>query len=150
MIRILYLRKCKGQFINYNQNYRIKYKVHQLSKMTTQPKIDTSTGFLKIDCLNFDLMSSYDSENDSEDCAIMAPVVHERGQMSFFFELPTQEEIQEPKLTGKLEFQHPEPRRYSSATSERLAEDEDQGEELFNFELASVLSEEIDFDFHAS
>ena len=91
----------------------------------TQPKIDTTTGFLKIDCLNFDIMSGYDSEDTSP----KAPMIHDRGTMLNFFQMPPSEEISfnQPKVTGKLEFKQPSLKRYSSATSMSQGPLEDQG-----------------------
>ena len=68
----------------------------------SQPKIATSTGFLKIDYLNFDLLSGYDSD-DSVNSGNIAPLVTDRGAMINFFVMPPQEEVlaEKPKLTGE-------------------------------------------------
>ena len=85
----------------------------------TQPKIDTSTGFLKIDCLNFDIMSGHDSDNSP----CMAPVVHDRSAMITFFQMPTKanELVQDQKLSCEFKFQPASQKKFSSAISEGLA-----------------------------
>ena len=49
--------------------------------------IDTSARSLSLSNLNLDIMSC-DSENDSDESGIMAPVVHDRGIIFNFFEFP--------------------------------------------------------------
>ena len=90
----------------------------------TQPKIDTANGYLKIDCLNLDIMGGQLRVNNP---ATMAPVVHDRGLMVNFFQLPPQDEEQvlKQQLTGELEFEPKTLKRYNSAYSVGLAPFED-------------------------
>ena len=107
----------------------------------TQPRIDTSSGFLKIDCLQFDLLSGHDSDNDC-DSPLMAPVVHERSNMVVFFALPEEPQRRDEMITSELELENPLKRKVNSARSEHNTPFQDIGDDLFEFELLSEASDD--------
>lgn len=107
----------------------------------TQPRIDTSSGFLKIDCLQFDLLSGHDSDNDC-DSPLMAPVVRERSDMVGFFSLPEEPHDSDEMITSELEFEDPHKRKVNSARSEHNTPFQDLGDDLFEFELLSEASDD--------
>ena len=105
----------------------------------TQPRIDTSTGFLQIDCLQFDLLSGHDSDHDCES-PLLAPVVRERSNMVGFFALPEEPQGRDEMITSELEFENPLKRKVNSARSEHNTPFQDIGDDLF--ELLSEASDD--------
>lgn len=94
--------------------------------------IDTSARTLSLSNLYLDIMSC-DSENDSDESGIMAPVVHDRGIIFNCFEFPPQGEV----LAHELKFTGEQPSSKTEIVLDFLKETTEQ-DKVFDGELAPI------------